>query len=143
MNRVITVLCLTAAFLFGSLPVHAQQANPDNRKELERIGLIATAAGSVLIASAVIRGDWETRLCPHAGELWREVQFDPELCAPLLNEKLIHLKPEPDKTLTAIGVSVTAIGIFTYFLSKRYPKAPDLSIRVTPAGARISHTFSW
>ncbi len=143
MTRVITFLSLTAVFLSVSLPVQAQQTNPNNRRELERIGLIAAAAGSVLIASAVVRGDWETRLCPNAGESWRDVPYDAELCATLLNEKLDHLKPEPDKTLTAIGVSVATIGVFTYFLSKRFPKAPDVSIRITPTGARISRTFSW
>lgn len=136
-------LVLLPAFLLISAPAEAQKANPNNRAELQRLGLILSAAGSVMVAVAALRGDWETRLCPQAGESWREVSYDEELCTSGGYEILDHTKPKPDWTLTAMGGSAVAIGLFTYFLSRRYPRAPDLSITITPTGAAISHRFSF
>ena len=137
-----TVIALTV-FLSVPAELSAQQTNPNNRKELERIGLILTGAGLVMIGAAAVRGDWETRLCPQAGQSWRDVTYDRDFCATLLNEQLDHLKPKPDWTLTAMGSAATAIGVFTYLLSRRYSKAPDVSIRITPTGAMINHTISF
>ena len=136
---------VSALTVFLSVPAQlaAQQTNPNNRKELERIGLVLTGAGLVMIGAAAFRGDWETRLCPQAGQSWREVTYDRDFCATLLNEQLEHLKAKPDWTLTAMGSAATTIGLFTYFLGRRYSKAPDVSIRLTPTGAVISHTISF
>jgi len=143
MRRLIPVILLPV-FLLVSTHAGAQQTNPNNRRELERLGLILSAVGSVMIAAAAVRGDWETRLCPQDGESWREVSYDEELCfAQLDGEKLTHLKPKPDWTLTAMGGGAVALGLFTYFLSRRYPRAPDLSITIGPNGATISHRFSF
>ncbi len=133
-----------AVFLSVPAQLAAQQTNPNNRKELERIGLVLTGAGLVLIGAAALRGDWETRLCPQAGQSWQEVtSYDRDLCATLLNEQLEHLKAKPDWTLTAMGSAAATIGLFTYFLARRYSRAPDVSIRVTPTGAMITHTISF
>ena len=137
-----TVIALTV-FLSVPAPLSAQQTNPNNRKELERIGLALTGAGLVMIGAAALRGDWETRLCPQAGQSWRDVTYDRDFCATLLNEQLDHLKAKPDWTLTAMGSAATTIGVFTYFLARRYSKAPDVSIRITPTGAMIRHTISF
>ena len=143
MRRLVSVMLLPA-FLLVYAPAEAQQTNPNNRRELERLGLILSAAGSVMVAAAAVRGDWETHLCPQDGESWREVSYDENLCfAELAGEKLTHLKPKPDWTLTAMGGGAIALGLFTYFLSKRYPRAPDLSITIGPTGATISHRFSF
>lgn len=143
MRRLISVILLPA-FLLVSAQAGAQQTNPNNRRELERLGLILSAAGSVMIAAAAVRGDWETRLCPQDGEPWRGASYDEDLCFPQLpSEKLTHVKPKPDWTLTAMGSGAVALGLFTYFLSKRYSRAPDLSITIGPTGAVISHRFSF
>ncbi len=47
------------------------------------------------------------------------------------------------RTLTAMGGATEAVGLFTVLLSRRFPKSPDVSIRITPTGAGISHTFLW
>ncbi len=144
MNRRIAALSLTAAILCPTPSVHGQQTHPDNRKELQRISLLATMAGAALVVTAGVRGDWETRRCPSAGESWREVMsYDLELCVLLLNEELADRKPKPDWTLTAMGAGLAGVGVFTYLLSRRFPKSPDVSISITPTGARISHTVSW
>ena len=136
------VIALTG-FLSVPAQLAAQQTNPNNRKELERIGMVLTGAGLVMIGAAALRGDWETRLCPQAGQSWRDVTYDRDFCATLRNERLEHLKPKPDWTLTAMGGAATTIGLFTYFLARRYSRAPEVSIRVTPTGAMISHTISF
>ena len=140
------ILCAVIALTVSlSVPAQlaAQQTNPNNRKELERIGLGLTGVGLVMIGAAALRGDWETRLCPQAGQSWRDVTYDRDFCATLRNEQLDHLKAKPDWTLTAMGSAATTIGVFTYFLARRYSKAPDVSIRITPTGAMVSHTISF
>ncbi len=71
------------------------------------------------------------------------MSYDLELCVLQLNEELADRKPKPDWTLTAMGAGLAGVGVFTYFLSRRFPKSPDVSISITPTGARISHTVSW
>ena len=139
-----TVIALTV-FLSVPAELSAQQTNPNNRKELRRIGLVLTGAGLVIVGVAAARGDWETHRCPQAGQSGRDVPYDGASCRAWLdaNRTLDHVKPKPNWTLTAMGSAATAIGVFTYLLSRRYSKAPDVSIRITPTGAMINHTISF